>query len=160
MWGSVIYIYIYTYIPARVSIKNKLIREPDWPVATVSKMIRHTHTHVKITAKVTCATSAIGPRRQYNPHPYSTCWEPKSLQLRLQDNAHRSAEVGGNGEEVGNAVQRTGHRLHEAHQRRQRGGIICATAGHTASSVTTAGEGGKGGGIIASSAREGGAISR
>ena len=42
-----------------------------------------------------------------NPHTYLTFREPNSPRLRLRDNAHRSTELGGDGAEVGNAVQRT-----------------------------------------------------
>ena len=140
----------------------KFIREPHWPVATVSKIMKHTHTHQNST-KVTCATEYLRdcPSASMSPAPLLGVLGTKtSTDTPTRQRAQKYRGRQGRCAEEGNAVQRTEeHHLHEAHRRRRRG-IICATDGHTASSATTAGEGGDGGEIIASSAREGGAIYR
>ena len=65
------------------------------------------------SAKVACAASAIASRRAGTHYSYSYAYNT---------NAHRSAEVGGDGGGTGKFAQRIeGQRLHEAHQRRQGG---------------------------------------
>ena len=92
-------------IPARVSNDDKSIREPHWSVATVSKMIKP-HT-TKLLQRLHKLPARLPLGVNNNPHTYSTFWEPNSPRLRLRDNAYRSTELGGDGAEVGNAVQRT-----------------------------------------------------
>ena len=63
----------------------------------MSKLLQRLH---KLPARLPLGVNS-------NPHTYLTFWEPNFPRLRLRDNAHRSTELGGDGAEVGNTVQRT-----------------------------------------------------
>ena len=96
-------------------------------MATVSKIMKHTYTSrfckgymcYRVPARLPLSVNVT------RTPPYSACWEPKLLQLRLQDNVPRSAEVGRDAVRK-RATLSSEHKdiacMRLAHRKRQRGG--------------------------------------
>ena len=104
-----------------ILVRETLIGEAHWPVAT--DCTQH-QTHPE-----------VGCRRCDR---LSACCEPTLLQLRLEDNPHRSVEVGGDGEEVGNVLPANRRTARPSGSTKTvKGGKISAAAGLCRHKITT-----------------------